>query len=95
LTYRFVFGPDFNIERNGRFTGSQTNSRRGGDATGSVAEEFRFNYTVENILTYNKTFKTNHNINLTALQSIQRDNLERTNVSVQGIPAPPPFSIIQ
>jgi TonB-linked SusC/RagA family outer membrane protein len=88
LTYRFVFGPDFNIERSGRFTGSQTNSRRGGDATGSVREEFRFNYTVENILTYNKTFKTNHNINITALQSIQRDNLERTNVSVQGIPAP-------
>jgi TonB-linked SusC/RagA family outer membrane protein len=88
LTYRFVFGPDFNISRNGRFTGSQTNARRGGDATGSVSEDFRFNYTVENILTYDKTFKKDHNVNFTALQSFQRDNLEETNVSVLGIPAP-------
>lgn len=87
LSYRMVFGPDFNIARNGRFTGSQTNARRGGDATGSVSEDFRFNYTLENILTYNKTVN-DHTINLTALQSIQRDNLEETNLNVQGIPAP-------
>jgi len=88
LSYRMVFGPDFNIARSGRFTGSQTNARRGGDATGSVNEGFRFNYTLENILTYNKTFNSDHTINLTALQSVQRDNLEQTNVNVLGIPAP-------
>lgn len=87
LTYRFVFGPDFNIERQGRFIGSQTNARRGGLASGSVNEEFRFNYTMENILTYTKTFNTVHNLNLTALQSIQRDNLEATSISVLGVPA--------
>ncbi|UZD23116.1 SusC/RagA family TonB-linked outer membrane protein [Algoriphagus halophytocola] len=87
LTYRVVFGPDFTISRNGRFTGSQTNARRGGDATGSIFEEFRFNYTLENILTYNKTFNEKHNLNLTALQSVQEDNLEQSSISVLGIPA--------
>ncbi|HCD87164.1 MAG TPA: SusC/RagA family TonB-linked outer membrane protein [Algoriphagus sp.] len=87
LTYRFVFGPDFNIARSGRFTGSQTNARRGGAATGSVNERFRFNYTLENILTYTKKFNQDHNINITALQSIQKDNFEQTTVSVLGIPA--------
>ncbi|MHA7128738.1 SusC/RagA family TonB-linked outer membrane protein [Algoriphagus namhaensis] len=87
LTYRFVFGPDFNISRYGRFTGSQTNARRGGAATGSVEEGFRFNYTLENILTYEKTFNTDHNLNVTLLQSVQQDNFEETFVSVLGIPA--------
>ncbi len=91
LSYRFVFGPDFNIERQGRFTGSLTNSRRGGLAAGSVGEEFRFNYTMENILTYTKTFNTDHNINLTALQSVQRDNFEQTGISVLGVPAESQF----
>lgn len=88
LTYRLVFGPDLNISRNGRFTGSQTNARRGGPPTGSVDDRFNFNYTLENILTYNKTFNSIHNINVTALQSFQQDRFEQTTISVQGIPAP-------
>lgn len=88
LTYRVNFGPDYTVRRNGRFTGSQTNARRGGDATGSVDDRFQFNYTLENILTYNKTFKSVHNLNLTALQSFQQDKFESTNISVLGIPAP-------
>ncbi len=87
LSYRMVFGPDITISRNGRFTGSQTNARRGGAATGSVDDRFSFNYTLENILTYTKTFNGKHNLNLTALQSIQRDKFEQTTVSVLGIPA--------
>ena len=56
LTYRFNFGPDYTVRRSGRFTGSQTNARRGGDATASVSDRFNLNYTVENILTYEKKF---------------------------------------
>jgi len=91
LSYRMVFGPDITISRNGRFTGSQTNSRRGGDATGSVNDQFTFNFTLENIITYNKTFKKNHNLNFTALQSIQKDRFEQTAISVSGIPAESQF----
>jgi TonB-linked SusC/RagA family outer membrane protein len=87
LSYRVVFGPDLNIRRSGRFTGSQTNARRGGPATGSVDDRFQFNYTLENILTYNKTINSIHNLNITALQSFQQDRFERTTLSVLGIPA--------
>ncbi|MEP1085317.1 MAG: SusC/RagA family TonB-linked outer membrane protein, partial [Algoriphagus sp.] len=87
LSYRMVFGPDFTISRNGRFTGSQTNARRGGAATGSVDDRFSFNYTLENIVNYTKTFKENHNLNITALQSIQQDRFEQSTISVLGIPA--------
>lgn len=88
LTYRVNFGPDYTVRRTGRFTGSQTNSRRGGDATASVDDRFQLNYTLENILTYTKTFKSVHNLNLTALQSFQRDKFEQSTISVLGIPAP-------
>lgn len=87
LKFRANFGPDVTIRRSGRFTGAQTNARRGGAATGGVFEEFVFNYTLENILTYSKKFNEVHNLNITALQSIQRDRYETSNISVLGIPA--------
>ena len=86
LKYRINFGPDFAVSRAGRFTASLTNDRKGGDPTASANSQFGFNYTLENILTYNKTFG-DHILGITALQSIQRDNFEYNNSSVQGIPA--------
>lgn len=88
LTYRVNFGPDYTVRRNGRFTGAQTNSRRGADPTGSVDDRFQFNYTLENILNYTKTFNSVHNLNFTALQSFQKDRFEQSSISVLGIPAP-------
>ncbi|GAB3540449.1 TonB-dependent receptor [Pontibacter brevis] len=87
LKYRMNFGPDITVRRSGRFTGSQTNARRGGAPTGSVFEEFVLNYTLENILTYNKQFSEAHNFSFTGLQSIQRDRYENSSVNVLGIPA--------
>ncbi|CCG99288.1 TonB-dependent receptor plug [Fibrella aestuarina BUZ 2] len=87
LKYRVNFGPDFTLQRYGRFIGAQTNARKGGDPQGEFNTSFGFNYTLENILTYTKTFGKGHNLNVTALQSIQRDNFETNNINVQGIPA--------
>lgn len=86
LKYRVNFGPDFTINRYGRFIGAQTNARKGGDPQAQTASAFGFNYTLENVLTYNKKVG-DHNFGLTALQSIQRDNFEQNNISVQGVPA--------
>ena len=87
LKYRVNFGPDITVRRSGRFTGAQTNARRGGAPTGSVSEDFGLNYTLENILTYTKQFNQVHNLNFTGLQSIQRDRFEQSGISVLGIPA--------
>ena len=86
LKYRVNFGPDFTIDRYGRFIGAQTNARKGGDPQAQTASSFRFNYTLENVVTYNRKIG-DHNFGITALQSIQRDNLEQNNISVQGVPA--------
>ena len=86
LNYRVNFGPDFTNRRRGQFTGAQTNDRKGGDALASTQAEFGFNYTLENILNYNKSVGK-HNFSATALHSIQRDNFEQMNNSVQAVPA--------
>jgi len=86
LKYRVNFGPDFTINRYGRFIGAQTNARKGGDPQAATLSTFGFNYTLENVVTYNKKIG-DHNFGITALQSIQRDNFEQNNISVQGVPA--------
>jgi TonB-linked SusC/RagA family outer membrane protein len=87
LKYRVNFGPDFTISRAGRFIGAATNfSKLGGTAAGNE-DQFGFNWTLENIVNYTKTFNNEHNINLTLLQSTQRDNYETTTLGVSGIPA--------
>ncbi|GAB4010532.1 TonB-dependent receptor [Spirosoma migulaei] len=86
LKYRVNFGPDFTINRYGRFIGAQTNARKFGDPQASNSATFNFDYTLENFLTYNKKIG-DHNFGITALQSIQRDNSEFNNINVQGVPA--------
>ncbi|MBO9637581.1 MAG: TonB-dependent receptor [Siphonobacter aquaeclarae] len=87
LKYRFNFGPDFTNQRFGRFWGKYTNDRRGGDPRGMMDFGRRFNYTVENIVSYNKALRGGHNLDITALHSIQQDNYETARISVTGLPA--------
>lgn len=86
LSYRLNLGPDFTQQRYGRFIGSETNNRRRGDAQAFNENRFGFNVTMENILNYNKSFGK-HSLNVTGVQSIQKDNFERFRSEVQGIPA--------
>lgn len=86
LTYRLNLGPDFTQSRWGRFIGSETNARRRGDAQAFNENRFGFNFTMENILNYNKTIGK-HAFNVTGVQSIQKDNFEAYRTEVQGIPA--------
>ncbi|SKB48903.1 SusC/RagA family TonB-linked outer membrane protein [Dyadobacter psychrophilus] len=87
LKYRINFGPDFAVERGGRFIGAQTNARKGGDPQAAIYNQYGFNWTLENIVTYNKTFAAKHNLGITALHSVQRENFEANTISVQGVPA--------
>ena len=86
LTYKVNFGPDFTIARGGRFIGAATNTNKLGSNFASSNNQFGFNWTLENIINYNKSFKGGHNINFTALQSIQRENFEYSSLSNSGIP---------
>ena len=87
LRYRLNFGPDLTNQRFGRFTGSNTVARRLGPPTARTEYGMRFNYTLENIVTYNKTYRDVHHLGLTALQSIQKDNYESAFIDVNAVSA--------
>jgi TonB-linked SusC/RagA family outer membrane protein len=87
LKYRVNFGPDFTISRWGRFIGAATNARRLGDPQATSRNDVGFNWTLENVVNYNKTFAKKHNLGVTLLQSIQKDNFETYRTEVQGVPA--------
>ena len=85
LTYRVNFGPDLQVQRAGRFIGSLTNANKGGNNFASTDNRTGFNWTLENIVNYEKKFGK-HNFALTALHSIQKDKFELYGSSGQGIP---------
>ncbi len=87
LKYRVNFGPDFTISRWGRFIGSATNARKMGDPQASTQNNIGFNWTLENILSYNKTYKGKHNLGVTLVHSIQKDDFQTYRTEVQGVPA--------
>lgn len=85
LTYRINFGPDFTVQRSGRFIGSQTNFAKGGNNFAQASNSYGFDYTLENIVNYTKAFGK-HNIGATALHSIQKDKFEAYQSTGQGVP---------
>lgn len=86
LKFRMNFGPDLVQNRRGDFRGRFTNVRRGGDPTAGQLEDFVFNYTWENVLTYNRNFAKKHSLNFTGLYSIQTRTFEESTSSVTGLP---------
>lgn len=86
LKYKFLFGPDVRYRTRGVFEGQFTNPRKNGSPAAEYENETNFGYVLENLLTYTKTFNENHNVVLTFLQSIQKQEYERHYTSVEGLP---------
>ncbi len=81
LTYRINFGTDLNVTRNGQYTGTLAGSIN----EASVSNDMDFAYTIENILTYNKTINQ-HKLNVVGLFSTQKSKTETSGASGQDIP---------
>jgi TonB-linked SusC/RagA family outer membrane protein len=85
LTYRVNFGPDYSIDKTKRFIGSMTNAKRGFSNEAGLGNFDSFNWTLENMLNYTKTFGKHH-LDLTALFSIQKYLFESNTRTVIDLP---------
>ncbi|NLR64270.1 TonB-dependent receptor [Chitinophaga varians] len=87
LKYRLNVGPDISQYNYGLFQGKNTFDLLigGGDATASKTSGETIAYTVENVVTYNKTFNKKHNIGFTGLYSVQRQRGDSTTANVRGV----------
>ena len=71
LKYRFNAGVELRSDVYGEFYASKTTNNLGGLSTSQNRTSFRTNYTIENILTYDKTFAQKHKLLFTGLFSVQ------------------------
>lgn len=85
LNYQVTFGPEVRFRRRGFFAGSLTNNNRGGPAEARKEERQSFSYTLENLLTYDKSIG-NSQLKLTFLQSIQAFQREDTWLTGENLP---------
>jgi TonB-linked SusC/RagA family outer membrane protein len=76
LKYRFNTGVELRTDVYGEFYASKTTNNLGGLSTAQNRTNFRTNFTLENILTYDKVIAKKHKINFTGLFSLQEQSTQ-------------------
>ncbi len=85
LKYKLLGGVDVRYVDRGVFDGTFTNVQKNGLPGAQYQNQANQGYTVENLLTYNKTIGA-HNLGATFLQSVQGNKYENHQTAVQGLP---------
>ncbi|BAV08894.1 TonB-dependent receptor [Filimonas lacunae] len=91
LKYRLNVGLDYRLQENDQFKSSDDTLGRPSyfrpkqGNTASVNNAEGWGYTIENVLTYEKTFAKKHRISFTGLYSVQEDHTHNTYVSKDSI----------
>ncbi|MDP4290185.1 MAG: SusC/RagA family TonB-linked outer membrane protein [Bacteroidota bacterium] len=78
LKYKFNAGAQLKSDVYGNFYTSQTTNNLGGPSSANNQTGISSNYTLENIVTYDKIIAKKHNINFTGLLSFE-DNVSESN----------------
>ena len=88
LKYRFNLGLDFVQNNNGQFTAPGVGSSNPTTpSTASVDNQTTYHWTMENLLSYDRTFAQKHTLNIVALYSAEENKFVRSNMSAQNIPS--------
>ena len=89
LKYRINLGLDYIQSNNGAYTGSGVGDALNPNTISSASVDNRqtYHWTVENILSYDKTFGGKHTVNAVALYSTEQNKYNRSNMSATDIPA--------
>lgn len=87
LKYRLNAGLDFNQEEGAQFRGTDSYFRPALGNTASVNNGTGTKYSLDNLLTYDKTFATKHRVSVTALFGFEREQYHNTTVSKDSITA--------
>jgi len=91
LQFKMNFGPDYRNWREGSYIDGTSSYKINSDgSTGVNYARLRnrrdFSWTLDNMLTYNKTFAEKHNLGLTFLQTASSWNTEESAMSANNIP---------
>lgn len=89
LKYRVNLGLDYLTSNTGTYTGQGVGDGLNPNtvSNASVDNQATYHWTIENILSYDRTFGDKHTINAVALYSSEQNKFNRSNMSAQDIPA--------
>jgi len=88
LKYRINLGLDYTQTNGGAYTGYGVGDGANPNTISSASVDKRdtYHWTIENILTYDRTFKGKHSVNALALYSAEQSRYTRSNMSGTDIP---------
>ncbi|RNL78127.1 TonB-dependent receptor [Sinomicrobium pectinilyticum] len=91
LSYKISFGPDFRHWREGVYIDGTSAHRINSDGSpgtnfGRLRNRRDLSWTLDNIISYNRTFADVHNVGLTLLQTASSWNIEESAMSANNIP---------
>ncbi len=88
LKFRVNLGLDYIQTNNGGYTGQGVGSTNAASlSSASIDNRNTYHWTLENILSYDRTFGGVHNVNAVGLYSSEQSKYNRSNMSAQDIPA--------
>jgi len=88
LKYRVNLGLDFIQSNNGNYTGEGVNNvNPETESTAGISNAHTYHWTIENLLTYDRTFADKHHFNVTALYSAERQKYNSSSMSAKDIPS--------
>jgi len=87
LKYRLNVGLDLFQDNYGQYEGSGTPYKNGSTNTASIQNTNSWSYTLENVLTYDKTFAEDHKLTLTGLFSEQQVQQFKSTANSKTLPA--------
>lgn len=93
LSYKMNFGPDFRHWREGVYIdGTSANRMGAGGVPGTNFARLQnrrdFSWTLDNMLTYDRTFASKHNVGFTLLQTASSWNTENSSMDATNIAKP-------
>jgi len=88
LKYRINLGGNFRMSNGGSYTGEGVFSNNATTpSTATVSNSLTTNWTVENLLTYERTFAGKHQVNAVGMYSAEQTMYNRSQMSAKSIPA--------
>lgn len=87
LKYRINVGLNYSTVDNDSYTGTGiTSTNITTPSVATIIHSVTSSWTVENILSYDRTFGGKNHINLTGLYSTEQDSYNSSDISAQGVP---------
>jgi TonB-linked SusC/RagA family outer membrane protein len=88
LSYRINVGLNYRTSKGGGFTGTGVNNKDANAVNGGwITNDITRNWTVENLVTFNRTFAEKHDLNVVAMYSAEQTRYESSGANAQNMPA--------